>query len=214
MGNQWQSRSKTHTSIPAAPVSKSVSWRRPFPEQNTQVQPKSDDKADGQTYQRRPPSNAMSRLDSSLDLPRAMKPIQTKLTVGAPNDQYEQEADRVADQVMSMPDAATQAPVQREGMPEEEELQTKPLAAGITPLVQREELPEEDALQMKPLGTADLQRDALPEDDSLQPKSSPTPSLETQLSNTQGSGSPLPRDLSITHKCVEVLQRVDLRHQV
>ena len=30
--------------------------------------------------------------------------VQTKLTVGAPNDAYEQEADRVADQVMRMPE--------------------------------------------------------------------------------------------------------------
>lgn len=30
--------------------------------------------------------------------------IQPKLTIGKPNDKYEQEADRVADQVMKMPD--------------------------------------------------------------------------------------------------------------
>src|SRR5688500_689423 len=33
--------------------------------------------------------------------------LQPKLTVGAANDQYEQEADRVAGQVMSMPDVKT-----------------------------------------------------------------------------------------------------------
>ena len=38
--------------------------------------------------------------------------MQTKLTVGAPKDVYEQEADRVAGQVMTMPDAATQRPNQ------------------------------------------------------------------------------------------------------
>lgn len=32
--------------------------------------------------------------------------IQTKLTIGPPDDPYEQEADRVADQVMRMPDPA------------------------------------------------------------------------------------------------------------
>ncbi len=31
-------------------------------------------------------------------------PVQAKLTIGAPNDQYEQEADRAADQVMRMPE--------------------------------------------------------------------------------------------------------------
>ncbi len=34
--------------------------------------------------------------------------IQTKLTVGSPNDVYEQEADRIADQVMRMPESSTQ----------------------------------------------------------------------------------------------------------
>ena len=37
--------------------------------------------------------------------------VQTKLTAGAPDDVYEQEADRVAGQVMTMPDAATQRPI-------------------------------------------------------------------------------------------------------
>ncbi len=38
--------------------------------------------------------------------PRTIPPgVQAKLTVGAPNDVYEQEADRVAEQVMSMPAA-------------------------------------------------------------------------------------------------------------
>jgi hypothetical protein len=31
--------------------------------------------------------------------------IQPKLTIGQPNDRYEQEADRVADQVMRMPES-------------------------------------------------------------------------------------------------------------
>jgi hypothetical protein len=35
--------------------------------------------------------------------------IQAKLTIGAPNDVYEQEADQVADQVMRMPEPAIQA---------------------------------------------------------------------------------------------------------
>ena len=43
--------------------------------------------------------------------------VQTKLTVGAPKDVYEQEADRVAGQVMTMPDAATQRP-NRTGLPD------------------------------------------------------------------------------------------------
>jgi hypothetical protein len=65
--------------------------------------------------------------------------IQPKLTVGAANDQYEQEADRVARQVTSMSDPA--ANLQR-GISSEEDkdkgLQAKPLADAITPVLQRD----------------------------------------------------------------------------
>ena len=36
-------------------------------------------------------------------------PIQAKLTIGQPNDKYEQEADRVAEQVMRMPETGSPA---------------------------------------------------------------------------------------------------------
>src|SRR5512146_3123310 len=86
--------------------------------------------------------------------------LQTKLTVGPAGDKYEQEADRVADQVVSGQQSAISGPpsaVPRGGFAlsgqrsaisrqaEEEEVQTKPspnangglsLAASITPLVQ------------------------------------------------------------------------------
>ncbi len=69
-------------------------------------------------------------------------PIQAKLTVGAPNDAYEQEADRVAAQVMTMPAPASS--LQRQEAPDIEEaeeipgLQTRAIADSITPLVQRQ----------------------------------------------------------------------------
>lgn len=50
-----------------------------------------------------------SVLGSVQITPRAM--IQTKLTIGAPGDKYEQEADRVAEAVMSAPTSAQNAPV-------------------------------------------------------------------------------------------------------
>ncbi|MEH2349811.1 MAG: DUF4157 domain-containing protein [Nostoc sp.] len=147
---------------------------------------------------------------------------QAKLTVGAPNDMYEQEADRVADQVMSMPDG--KGSVQRETMPEEEEeIQTKTLAATIAPLVQREVMPEEEEeiqtktlgdsiqrevmpeeeeeIQTKPLGNRTLQREAMPEEEEIQTKSSPDAgfqagsNLESRLSSSQGGGSALPDDV-------------------
>ncbi|QEC53854.1 uncharacterized protein DUF4157 [Anseongella ginsenosidimutans] len=66
--------------------------------------------------------------------------VQPKLTVNAPNDRYEREADAVADKVMRMPASLT-APVQRKCAHCEEEekkqLQRKPVRASITPLLQR-----------------------------------------------------------------------------
>ena len=98
-------------------------------------------------------------------------PIQAKLTIGQPGDKYEQEADSVADRVMAISEPAQ---VQREELPEEEEeLQMKPLAGTISPLVQREELPEE--LQMKPEDHV-VQREELPEEEEeLQMKSALPP---------------------------------------
>jgi hypothetical protein len=64
--------------------------------------------------------------------------IQTKLTVGAPGDAYEQEADRVAAQVMSMPVAAAAPPqVQRFGEEHSPIQMYSSLARSITPVVQR-----------------------------------------------------------------------------
>src|SRR5262245_39720854 len=67
--------------------------------------------------------------------------LQRKLTVGAADDPYEQEADRVARQVMNTSDAVAANSMQRPVSPEEDKdqmLQTKPLAASITPFVQRQ----------------------------------------------------------------------------
>jgi len=106
--------------------------------------------------------------------------IQPKLAIGAPGDKYEQEADQMAAQVMSMAAPANQPSVQREMVPEEEKekLQTKPLAASITPLVQREMAPkpeeEEEPLQAKPLAGFAIQREMAPkpeeEEEPLQAK--------------------------------------------
>jgi hypothetical protein len=120
-------------------------------------------------------------------------PVQAKLTVGQRGDPYEQEADRVADQVMAMPDPG-QAQVQRMEMPEEEELQMKPLGDSI----QRMQVPEEEEeLQMKPLGDS-IQRMQVPEEEEeLQMKAADapaheaSPSLEMSLNQSKGGGAAL-----------------------
>ncbi len=75
--------------------------------------------------------------------------IQAKLRIGQPNDKYEQEADRVADQVMRMPEPRVQR--QSEEEEGEEAIQSKPLTEQITPLIQRqvEEEDEEEPVQTK-----------------------------------------------------------------
>ncbi len=126
-------------------------------------------------------------------------PIQTKLTIGQPNDKYEQEADRFAAQVVqqinspqtqqsggiqrdavhpeddkSLQTKPVISTLQRETMPEKEkeELQAKPIADRI----QRQEMPEEEGeeeLQVKPV-TERIQRQEMPEEEEeeLQRKSS------------------------------------------
>ena len=101
--------------------------------------------------------------------------LQAKLRIGQPGDKYEQEADRVAEQVMRMPEPG----VQRQVEPEEEEeemLQTKPLVDQITHLVQmqRQEEPEEEEemLEAKPLAeeiTPLVQKQVEPEEEGEGP---------------------------------------------
>ena len=78
--------------------------------------------------------------------------VQSKLKVGAIRDKYEQKADRVADEVMRVPEPQVQ---RQAGNEEEKELiQARSIADQITPLVQRqveEEEEEEELLQTKPV---------------------------------------------------------------
>ena len=107
--------------------------------------------------------------------------LQPKLTVNQPGDRYEQEADRVANQVMRMAAPHVQEKVNSKDQ-EEETLQTKPLAGPITPVLQRQAEPEEE------------------EEEMLQAKSAsspgPTgyavqPALASQIHALRGAGQPL-----------------------
>ena len=109
--------------------------------------------------------------------------LQAKLRIGLPGDAYEQEADRVADAVMRMPEPG----VQRQVEPEEEEeetLQSKPLASQITPLVQvqRQEEPEEEEEMLQAKSREDATSE-LPND------------LESQINAIRGGGRPNQRGL-------------------
>ncbi|MFN6518725.1 MAG: DUF4157 domain-containing protein [Nostoc sp. CreGUA01] len=129
---------------------------------------------------------------------------QAKLTVNQPEDIYEQQADTVAQQVVGKLEQLGNRPsIQRQQVPQEEQLQMKPLANSITPLVQREEIPEEEEeeLQMKSLDNSTLQRESAPEEEEeeeLQMSSmvqrqakgamAATPNLEASINQARGSG--------------------------
>ena len=110
--------------------------------------------------------------------------IQAKLTIGKPGDKYEQEADRVAAQVVNQintpapPPSAPNQSVQREAVTEEEdELQRKQEAGTI----QREVLRDEEELQMKSIV-------------QLQPSAgrmAAAPDLEASIQQARGGGQSL-----------------------
>src|SRR5919202_17632 len=114
------------------------------------------------------------------------EPFQTKLIVGAPGDKYEQEADSMAAQVMSMSTPpGNSGLVQRQGDVENEpSVQRSPLADSITPLVQRKLEKQEEAIQPKSL----LQRAA-------KSNTFAGSDLESKLTLSKGGGSPLPANV-------------------
>ena len=137
---------------------------------------------------------------------------QAKLTVGAANDAYEQEADRVASEVMTMQAPSATGGVQREAAPEEEEMvqgkrdlqraqEEDELAMKRDPdVVQRAQ--EEDELAMKRQPEI-VQRAAFGEEDEMAAKRiqreatdmmgsfDVTGDLENQIGSMKGGGNSL-----------------------
>ena len=139
----------------------------------------------------------MNRLMKPLQSKRMA--IQAKLSIGEPNDKYEQEADATASKVVQQINSPTHdQSVQREESMEEEdeELQMKPISS-----IQREAaMEEEEELQMKPISS--IQREAMEEEEELQMKSlvqrrenlgggEASTDLESSIQSARGSGQPL-----------------------
>ena len=141
---------------------------------------------------------------------RAVRP-QASFTIGKPNDKYEQEANRVAEQVMRIPEAFIQRnpirPLKQDpscGDKDREEYlnPTKPLAGQVSPLAQRqiEEKEEEEKLQAKPISdqiTPLIQRQVDPEEEeTIQTKQIPgqisgaAPDLESRIQALKGAVNP------------------------
>ena len=144
-------------------------------------------------------NQAVQRLLAEGRLPMAGGGIiQAKLTVGEPDDAYEQEADDVAQQVMTMPDVQKMGEMEEEDMlqgkliqrmgemEEDDELQLKPIQ-------RMGEMEEDDELQLKPI----QRMGEMEEEDMLQGKliqrqgagvPEVTEDIETSINSKQGSG--------------------------
>jgi len=142
--------------------------------------------------------------------------IQTKLTIGASNDKYEQEADRVADQVMrmSVPQSSglvgsslanhSSGTIQRVCAPCAEEYKTaenenRPVkSANLCPKCQTQ---EPELIQTKLSASEQLQRQEAGEEEEevLQAKTiagltpEVTPAVNSDIQSLQGGGQPLSR---------------------
>ena len=111
--------------------------------------------------------------------------IQTKLTIGQPGDKYEQEADAMAEQVVSQSNSPA--------------VQQKCAACGqdegaVLPKLQRMGDMEEEEVQMKP----EIQRMGDMEEEEMQMKaengsaSTASSALSSQIESSKGSGQALP----------------------
>ena len=103
--------------------------------------------------------------------------IQAKLKINEPGDAYEQEADRIAEQVMRMPDPGLSG----QNGEEEEFVQAKPVAEHITTIIQKQYEPEEDEeedelLQAKPVGPGAVEI---------------SPDIASSINSLKGGGQPL-----------------------
>ena len=108
----------------------------------------------------------------------ASERIQTKLTVNQPGDKYEQEADRVADRVMRMPEPH----LQRQVEPledEQEEVRMKPLPSAGS--IQRQPMEEEEE---------ELQAKELPGRAAVV-----SPRTQAYVTALRGGGQPLPESV-------------------
>lgn len=107
--------------------------------------------------------------------------IQPKLVIGQPGDQYEQEADRVAAQVMMMPVPVETRSIQRQDV--EKQIRRQPLHPLITSAVPRQDQPAELASPkpLHPLARATVQRKEEEFVEWVQPKSLLQRSAEVQV---------------------------------
>jgi hypothetical protein len=105
--------------------------------------------------------NRSLQLDPNSFSQPSIGMVQTKLTVGSPTDQYEQEADQVASQVVQQINIPqNQTSIQRNENPEEEEM-----VQGKFDSIQRETMPEEEEMVQGKFDS--IQRETMPEEEEM-----------------------------------------------
>jgi len=136
---------------------------------------------------------ALQQTHGNRYVQRVVTGIQAKLKIGQPGDKYEQEADRVAEQVMQMPEPQVQRQVEPEEEEEEEFLQTKPLAEQITTLVQRqveEEVHTKSVIQKQPKEYYD-EEEVIRTKETGETRERISEGIERQINSLKGSGQPM-----------------------
>ncbi|MEP0755211.1 DUF4157 domain-containing protein [Trichocoleus sp. Lan] len=134
--------------------------------------------------------------------------IQPKLTIGAPGDKYEQEADKTAAEVVQRLHAPVPSYGRDFSQPESEFVQR--MKAGTVQnsnLTHQQEIPNRENRLMRKLDVSVLQREVMPEEDKelqmkpmVQRKSDgdsmdATPDLEATIQQARGSGQPLAQSI-------------------
>ncbi|SFD74093.1 protein of unknown function [Chitinophaga sp. CF118] len=167
--------------------------------------PKKDQQSDGNVFFDKERSNSF--FGESETEPKPFF-VQRKLSIGKPDDHYEKQADQVADKVVqrmsqspsvqakAATPAPTVTPVQPQALQMKEEISEEP--AGEEKL-QRKPIfdsmgdPPENSIQRKPI--FDSMGDSIQrKSEGSDAKTETSPSVESRLNSTKGSGSPLPSD--------------------
>ena len=133
---------------------------------------------------------ALQRTHGNRYVQHVVAGIQAKLKVGQPGDVYEQEADRVAEAVMRMLEPQVQRQIE-----EEEQIQTKPLAEQITPLVQRQVKEDEE----KKKEEEEEEEELIMAKELPGQTSEARPNPEARINAIRGGGQPIPASTRALH---------------
>lgn len=135
----------------------------------------------------------------ALMSPSSLPGIQRQMKIGAPNDKYEVEADKVADQVVTMPENSLQMqPVEEE---EEESVQMQPIEDEDEIQMQPIE-EEEEVVQMKCKECEEKEKVQMSADNSPGNRVNAPTSFAQRITQSNGGGKKLPNSLNreMSHK--------------